>query len=175
VSLVEQVEIGASDGQRLVLQPQRLVMGFPVPTSKTLQIAGAAAATEYPQLRHQQEEPLGVTHHTAEPPIRDGLEKAGKIARDAVIVCVVLDFGHGGQSFPPTELHAVSPAKTYVDRFLGITGGGHGRVGGEPPTSRLRRLIQEIDGTFTQKNRLSHSRPLVLASQCRRILRSDIK
>ena len=119
MSLVEQAEKGGIRYPAPVLKPQRLVEGFPVPASKTLQITGAAAATEYPQHRHQQEEPLGVTHPTAEPPIRDGLEKADQIARGALIVCVGLDFGHGGQLFPPTELHAVSPTKNYADRVLG--------------------------------------------------------
>ena len=119
MGLIEQIKEGGIRGPALVLQPQRLVEGFPVPAGKTLQIAGAAAATEDPQQRHQQEEPLGVTHTSPEAAIWDGLEEADQIARSALIVCGAIGFGHGGEPFPPTEPHAVNTAKTHADRLLG--------------------------------------------------------
>jgi hypothetical protein len=65
MGLIEQVEEGGIRRPALEIQPQRLVERFPVPAGKSLQITGAAAAAQDPQHRHQQQEPLRVTHPTA--------------------------------------------------------------------------------------------------------------
>jgi len=125
-----QVEKGGVGRPALVVQPLRHVERFPVPTGKPLQITGAAANAEDAQHRHQQEEPLGVTHPTPESTIRYGLEETDQIARSALIVCGVLNFGHGGQPLPPIVgeafsegvPHAGSPAKGSWDTLLGGPG-----------------------------------------------------
>ena len=126
-----QVEKGGIRWPALVVQHLRHVERFPVPTGKPLQITGAAATAEDAQHRHQREEPLGVTHPTPESTIRYGLEETDQIARSALIVCGVLNLGHGGQPLPPIVgeafsegvPHAGSPAKVSWDTLLGGPGG----------------------------------------------------
>ena len=65
VCLIEQVEKGGITGPAPEIQPQRLVQLLPMPPGKSLKVTRAAAATEDPQHRKQQQEPLWVAHPTA--------------------------------------------------------------------------------------------------------------
>jgi hypothetical protein len=94
VGFVEQVEVGGIGGPALEIQAQGLVQRIPVPLGKRLQIAGAPAAAQDPQYRHQQQKPLGVTHPAAVAAIGNGLEEADQIIRRAQISCSGDGFGH---------------------------------------------------------------------------------
>ena len=93
-----------------------------MPPGKGLQITGAAAAAQDPEHRHQQQEPLRVTHPAAVTPIRDGLEKADQVIRCGLINCCRTGIGHWGHEDPPTKPKADSTAKAYKDRLLGGPG-----------------------------------------------------
>jgi len=51
-----------------------------MPPGETLQIPGAAAAAEDAQDRHQQQQPLGVTHPSALTPFRQRLKEGDQIS-----------------------------------------------------------------------------------------------
>ena len=76
MSLIEQVQEGGVRRPTLEIHAQRLVELLPMPFSKRLKITGAPAATQDPEHRHQQQEPLWVAHTTAKASVGDGLEKA---------------------------------------------------------------------------------------------------
>ncbi len=80
MGLIEQVEKGCIRRPTLELQAQRLVQRLSVPPGKRLQIPRTAAAAQDPEHRHQQQEPLGVTHPATVAAVRDGLEEADQIA-----------------------------------------------------------------------------------------------
>jgi hypothetical protein len=56
-----------------------------VSPGESLQIAGDELATQDPKQRHEEQEPLGITHPTPVASIRDGLEKANQIIRNTLI------------------------------------------------------------------------------------------
>ncbi len=96
VGLVEQVEKGGDRRPALEVQAQGLVENFTVPPGEGLQIAGAPAAAQDPQHRHQQQEPLQVSHPAPKAAIGNGLEKADQIVRCGLIDCGGAGFGHWG-------------------------------------------------------------------------------
>jgi len=96
MGFVEQIEEGGIRGPALEIQAQRLVQLLPMPPGKGFQITGAAAATQDPQHRRQQQKPLRVTHPAAVTPIRDGLEEADQVIRCWLISCSRTGFGHWG-------------------------------------------------------------------------------
>jgi hypothetical protein len=61
----EQVEKGGIRRPALEIQAQGLVQSLPMMPGEGLQVAGATAAAQDPQHRHQQQEPLRVAHPTA--------------------------------------------------------------------------------------------------------------
>jgi hypothetical protein len=105
-----------------------------VPTGKSLQITGAAAAAQDPQYCHQQQEPLRVAHSTAVAAIGDGLEEADQVIRTSLIDCSRAGFGHWKGEIPLTKPNADRPAKTYADRLLG------GPVGDADPMVLIRKV-----------------------------------
>jgi len=84
-----------------------------MPPGKGLEITGAAAATQDPQHRHQQQEPLLVAHPTAVTTIGDGLEEADQVSRNRLINCARKGFGHWKGELPLTKPKADRPAKAY--------------------------------------------------------------
>jgi len=83
MGLVKKIEERGVRRPPLEIEPQGLVQGFPVSFGERLQISGAPAAAQDPQNRHQQQEPLRVTHPAAVAAIRNGLEEADQIIRCA--------------------------------------------------------------------------------------------
>ena len=79
MGLVEEVKEGGIGGPALEIEPQCLVQHLTMPPGKRLQITGAAAAAQDPEHRHQQQEPLRLTHPTAVSPVRDGLETTDQV------------------------------------------------------------------------------------------------
>jgi len=85
VGLIEQVKEGGIRRPALEIEAQGLVQRLTMPPGKGLEITGAAAAAQDPQHRHQQQEPLRVTHPTPVAPVRDGLEEADQVIRFGLI------------------------------------------------------------------------------------------
>ena len=96
VGLIEQVEKGGIRGPALEVQAQGLVQRLPVPPGKCLQIARAPAAAQDPEYRHQQQEPLRVSHPAPKAAVGNGLEKADQIIRCGLIDCGGAGFEHWG-------------------------------------------------------------------------------
>lgn len=94
VGLIEEVEERGIGRPALEIEAQGLVQRFSVPFGECLQIAGAPAAAEDPEHRHQQQESLAVAHPSAVPAIRNGLEEADQINRCLLIGCSGMDGGH---------------------------------------------------------------------------------
>jgi hypothetical protein len=86
----------ASEGQALEIQAESLVQRLSVPPGKCLEIPGTPAATQDPEHRDQQQEPLRVADPTAVAAIRDGPEEADQIIRRGLIACCREAFGHWG-------------------------------------------------------------------------------
>ena len=94
VGLIEQVEEGGIGGPALEIQVQRLVQGLPVPLGECLQITGATAVTEDAEHRHQQQEPLGITHAAAVAAVGNGFEETDQIDRYVLIDSGRVGFWH---------------------------------------------------------------------------------
>ncbi|MFZ0407546.1 MAG: hypothetical protein WAM11_05480 [Cyanobium sp.] len=91
VSLVEQVEERGIGGPTLEVQAKDLIERLLVPLGECLQITGATADTEDAEHRHQQQEPLGITHTAPLAAVGNGFEEADQIDR-----CVLIDYGGMG-------------------------------------------------------------------------------
>jgi hypothetical protein len=85
-----------SRGLVVACPPERLVQRLSVPPGKGLQVLGAAATTQDPEHRDQQQEALRVTHPTPVPTIGDGPEEADQVIRCGPIACERVGFGHWG-------------------------------------------------------------------------------
>ena len=102
VGLVKQVQEGGIGRPALEIQAQGLVQRLAVPLGESLQIARAAAPTEDPEHRHQQQEPLRVTHPATVTTVRDRLEEADQVRRCRLIDCDGIGGGHRQRRDPPT-------------------------------------------------------------------------
>ena len=117
----------ASEGQRLKSRSSAWLRASRCRRAKALEITGAAAAAQNPQHRHQQQEPLRVTHPAAVAAnsfgegfaYGDGLEEADQVIRNSLIDYSKTGFGHWTGEIPPTKPNADRPAKAYADRLLG--------------------------------------------------------
>lgn len=98
-------------GPALEIQAQRLVAGGTVPAGERLQIPGAAAATEDPEHRHQQQKPLQVTHPAAVTTTRNGLEGAERVISSGQIICCGAGIGHWKREIPLTNTDPTGPTR----------------------------------------------------------------
>ena len=78
---LKQVEEGGVGGCAAKLKTESRIEGHAVPAGKSLQIPGAATATQDSQDGQQQQQPLGIAHPTTLAALRKRLQKADQIRR----------------------------------------------------------------------------------------------